>query len=413
MPTVFLTEDDDMTPAKPSTPNKLFTHPHVEDYLEIIAGYREPNGKSNYSIFTVGEPIVSLARYDMKIVPSLAEQTMGGKGYTDRQATLAVQLVLKYERQLYKKGIDIAPVRTPQYRMPIRALDRTSKVWVEDNIIKLRFPYDNKLVEEVRVASKESKGEFKFNRDKKYHEAALTEWNLNWIHTFSVQNNFEIDSTVTDLMSLLLTAEQDTYKIELVYKDNGLAIANAENSLVEYVTDSLGGFDLENILTLSDYAPVLGYTVDKQIEQDIIGNLGTRFWSLCANRQLKVDMLTSSNLVPEIAQYARLTNRFPIFVYEPDLSGRLLTEFNKFFPGAIITLDNKVMDTDVSADVKVVYTSKIPKTQFERIPLMISSAGMLYGGDRQMWIQAAEKVVYFSKDVYNKNTKGQDVCKLA
>jgi hypothetical protein len=77
-----------------------------------------------------------------------------------------------------------------------------------------------------------------------------------------------------------------------------------------------------------------------------------------------------------------------------------------------MTLNNKVMDTNITEDIKIIYTNKIPKTQFDRIPLMISSAGMLYGGDRQMWIQSAEKVVYFSKDVYNKNVKGQDICKL-
>jgi hypothetical protein len=78
-----------------------------------------------------------------------------------------------------------------------------------------------------------------------------------------------------------------------------------------------------------------------------------------------------------------------------------------------MTLDNKVMDTNITEDVKIVYTTKIPRTPLTgRIPLLISSAGMLFGGDRQIWIQGAEKVVYFSKDVYNKTTKGQDVCKL-
>ena len=66
----------------------------------------------------------------------------------------------------------------------------------------------------------------------------------------------------------------------------------------------------------------------------------------------------------------------------------------------------------VDDTTKIVYTSRIPKRQFTRIPIMVSSAGMMYGGDRQMWLQAAEKVVYFSKDVYNKNVKGKDVCKL-
>lgn len=412
MPTILLVEDDDMTTAKP-TPGKIYKHPHVEDYIEIIAGYREPSGKSNYSIFTVGESPISLARYDMKIVPSLAEQTLANKGYTDKQAKLAAELVLKYERQLFKLGVDVTPVKTPEYRLPIREIDRSTKVWIEDGLIKLKFPYDVKLIDAVRDAGKESKGSFKFNRDKKYHEAELTEWNLNWIYGFAQQNHFEVEQPVHDLMKLITEAEKTSYKLELVYQDDRLAITNAESSLVEYINDNLGGFELENILTLSDYAPVLGYTVHSDISNDVIRNFSNRFWSLCANRQLKVDSLTNSNLIPEVVSYAKLTNRFPIFVYEPDLSGRLKTEFNKFFPGAMMTLDNKVMDTDITDDVKVVYTSKIPKVQVSRIPLLVSSAGMLYGGDRQMWIQSAEKVVYFTKDVYNKTTKGQDVCKLS
>jgi hypothetical protein len=264
----------------------------------------------------------------------------------------------------------------------------------------------------VRVAAKESKGQFRFNRNSKIYEADLTEWNLNWIHSFALQHNFEIDTSVTNLMSLLLAVEQSEHKIELQYNNNNFVISNAESSLNEYITNELGGFNLENIFTLCDYAPVLGYTIDKQIEQDVTDNLGPRFWSLCSNRNLKVDQLTSSNLVPEIAEYARLTDRFPIFVYEPDLSGRLHAEFNKFFPGNIVNLDNKLMDNVIDDSTRVIYTSKIPKKHFPRIPLMISSAGMLYGGDKQMWLQAAEKVVYFTNDVYNKTTKGKDVCKL-
>lgn len=413
MPTILLVEDDDMTtPAKPAGHTKLYTHPYVEDYIEIIAGYRKPDGKQNYSIFTVGESPVSLARYDMKIVPSLAEQTLGqSKGYTDKQARLAADLVLKYERQLFKLGIDVSPVRTPEYRLPIREIDRSTRVWVDNNTIKLKFPYDATLIDTVRTATKESKGQFKFNRDTRVHEAALTEWNLNWIYEFAQQHNFNIDTSIKDLMQLVLATEQTDYKIELEYTNNGLAINNAETSLVEYINNFLGGFELSNILTLCDHAPVLGYSVHKDIETDVIRNFNTRFWSLCANRQLKVDTQTSNNLVHDIVAYAKLTNRFPIFVYEPDLSERLKTEFNKFFPGtAMITASNNL--ASIPEDVKVVYATKIPKTPVGRIPLMVSGAGMLYGGDRQMWIQAAEKVVYFTKDVYNKNTKGPEVCKL-
>ena len=390
-----------------------FKHEFVEDYIEIIAGYREVNGKSNHSIFTVGEPIISLARYDMKVVPSLAEQTIGGKGYTDRQAQLAVQLIVKYERQLFKQGIDITPVSTnPQYRLPLRELDRTTRAWVADDVIKLRFPYNLELIEQVRTAGKESKGSIRFNREERVHHAELTEWNVNWIYCFAKQNNFEIDKSLEDLMQIVLDAEKTPYKIELDYSGNDLTITNAPDSMREYVETHLGGFELDNILQLIDYAPILGYTVNSAISNDIIQHLGTRFWSLCANKTLKAEPLVNHNLVEEIVQYARLTNRFPIYVYEPDLSDRLKTEFNKYFPGAMMTLDNKVMDTGITDDVKVVYTTKIPRSPIGRIPMLISSAGMLFGGDRQIWIQTAEKIVYFTKDVYNKNSKGPDVCKL-
>ena len=390
-----------------------FKHPHVEDYIEIIAGYKEPNGKSNYSIFTVGEPLISLARYDMKVIPSLAEQTMGGNGYTDRQAALATQLVIKYERQLFKHGVDISPVSTnPQYRLPLRALDRTTRAWVENDVIKLRFPYDLGLIEQVRTAGKDSKGSIRFNRDERVHHAELTEWNVNWIYSFAKQNNFEIDRSLENLMQIVLTVEKTPYKIELDYSGTDLTITNAPDTLREYIETHLGGFALDNILKLIDYAPILGYTVHPTISADIIQHLGTRFWSLCNNKTLKAEPMVNHNLVQEIAQYARLTNRFPIFVYEPDLSDRLKTEFNKYFPGAVMTLDNKVMDSGITDDVRVVYATKIPRTPISNIPILVSSAGMLFGGDRQIWIQTAEKVVYFTKDVYNKNAKGPDVCKL-
>jgi len=388
-----------------------YKHPHIEDYIEIIAGYREPNGKSNYSIFTVGESPISLARYDMKVIPSLAEQTMANKGYTDKQAALALQLIIKYERQLNKLGLDITPVHTPQYRIPLREIDRESRVWIEDDIIKLKFPYDVKLIEAVRDAGRASKGGIQFNREKRVQELSLTEWNVNWVYTFAQVNNFIIDTSLKTMMQKLLDAEHTPYAIELTYNDGQLAINNAADSLKEYIRDNIG---FDDLLKLIDHAPILGYTVSRAIQDTVIEQCGTRFWSLCANRELKVDPLTSNNLIQDLADYAKQTNRFPIYVFEPDMSDRLLNEFNRFFPGQILRLGNqKTSSITVDPEVKIIYTTKIPRTPITgRIPLLVSSAGMLHGGDRQIWIQTAEKIVYFAKDVYTKNSKGPEVCKL-
>lgn len=386
-----------------------YTHQYVEDYIEIIAGYREPNGKSNYSIFTVGESPLSLARYDMKVVPSLAEQTIAGKGFTDKQAALAVSLIIKYERQLNKLSVDITPVKTPQYRIPLRSIDRESRVWVEGDIVNLKFPYDTKLIDLVRTASKDSKGNIHFNRERRVQELALTEWNVNWVYTFAKVNNFTIDTSLETVMQSLLEAEHNPYAIELTYNDGVLSISNAADSLIEYVNNNVG---FDDLLKLIDHAPILGYTVNSTIRDTVVEQCGTRFWSLCANRELKVDPQTSHDLVKDLATYAEQTNRFPIYVYEADLTDRLLNEFTKHFPNQVFKLGNQKTIPD-DPTIKVIYTNKIPRAPLNgRIPLLVSSAGMLHGGDRQIWIQTAEKIVYFAKDVYTKNSKGPEVCKL-
>lgn len=392
-------------------------HPHVEDYIEIIAGYRDVSGKRNYSsgfgglMISCNDPLISLARYDTKVIPNLAEQTLVScQGYTDRQATLAVSLVLKYERQLAKLGLDVSPIHNPQYRLPVRQIDRTSKVWVADGIIKLRFPYNLDLIEAVRVAAKESKGFIRFNREQKLQEIALTEWNVNWVHTFATENNVEIDSSVQELFDLIIDVEKTLYAIELNYIDNKLSITNAPNSLLEHIEEHYGGLNPDNAMRIMDIAPVLGFSIAADLEQTVIAEFGERFWSLCANRQLKVGSSAGISVVKDIAEYATATQRFPIFVYEPDLSGRLLNEFTELFPDQVVKLENKKI-VEITLDTKVIYTSKIPRQPFASIPLMITSAGMLYGGDRQLWIQTAEKIIYFSKDVYTKTIKDK-ICEL-
>lgn len=390
-----------------------YSYPHVEDYIEIIAGFRAPDGRNKYSIFQLPESPINLARYDVKVVESFAEQSRNAVGFTDKQAKLAVDLVIKYERQLWKKQVDIQPVKeNPQFRLPIRVIDRTTRVWIENDQILIKFPYDIVAIDVVREQAKISCGRIHWNNVKKYWAADLTEYNLNWVYAFGRQRGYEIDASVHNLMSKILDQERQAYAIEL-QAGNSLTITNATIALADYVTDSLGGFGLDNLLTLIDHAPILGYTVNKQIEQVIVETYGTRFWSLCANRELKIDLDNPvQDQIVEIVRYAQETNRFPIYIYEPDMSDRLKTEFGKHFPAtATIELSNNLKS--IPDNVRVVYSNKIPRVPVERIPLLVSSAGMLFGGDRQVWLQTAEKVVYFTKDVYNKTKRGRDICKLA
>lgn len=387
----------------------LITHPHVETYIEIIAGYLQPDGRSA-SVFDLGEPLISLARYDMKIVPSLAKQTLDGLAYTEKQAKLAHDLVIKYERQLTKHGISVETIRQPQYRLPIRSINRTKRVFIEDEHIILQFPFIVELVDQVREYCKISKGCIKFDHTKKYHRADLTEYNLNWIYAFAQQNGFEIDAGVHELMNIILDTEKQGYEINLEIDQDHLTITNAATSMLEYLQDRVGGLQTSNLLRLIDHAPVLGYTVSKDIESAVIQAHGSRFYQLCTNKVLKVEPGYSIDTINDVINYAVLTNRLPVYVYEPDLSLKLLQKISQSVPvDMIYSMDDQHVPPE---NTHIVYLTKIPKKPCGRIPLLISSAGMLFGGNKTNFLQSSEKVVYFTQDVYNKNIKGMDICKL-
>ena len=311
-----------------------------------------------------------------------------------------------------KHGVDVAPVKeAAAYRIPIRKIDRSTRAWIEDGVIKMRFPYNSTHIEQIRNEAKSSQGMIWFHRDEKVWRAELTEYNVSWCYSFARALNFEIDPSLQSVMDQILQVEQDGFKIELVTSGEQLAITNASDSLVDYVEQNLGGLKTDNLLQVVDNAPILGYTVENVISDVIIQAYGTRFWTLCANRELKVDDNGSTqDQIAEVIKYAKETNRFPIFIYEPDLSDKLGTAFAGYFnKDQVSCLDKRESITEHTC---VVHTRKIPKINIDRIPLLVSSAGMMYGGDRQVWIQNAEKIVYFARDVYNKGKQGKDICKL-
>ena len=116
----------------------MVTYTHVEDYLELLAGYDLSNSHS--AIIFPSYKQISLARYDVAIVDSMSAHTVFAGALTDRQAELCVKIVLKYRRQFAKLGIDVSPVENPQFRLPPRKLDRSRRIWLDESKIVIRFP---------------------------------------------------------------------------------------------------------------------------------------------------------------------------------------------------------------------------------------------------------------------------------
>jgi hypothetical protein len=378
------------------------TYKTVEEYLEVIGGYRDPvTLKPDTSWLFSIKPIVSLARYDVKVLESMIQTVSNNQPLTGRQGELACKIVLKYARQLANKSIDVKPVETPVWRMPLRSMDYSQRAWIENDQLLLKFPYNNKYIEDIRDFAKVSQGSVAWDRENKIWTFALTEYNVSWAHTWAVLNQFEIDASLAAVMNQITQVEQQPYAIELQIQ-SGLAISNASTALNTYIQEHLGGFATDNLMRLIDHAPILGYTLATDLADAVVSDYGPRFYNLLISRELKIDPSSKSadDDLESVLDYARAIGRTPVVLYEPDLSDKIFNRVSELYPGQvekIVDIKNAHLST-----AQFIHTTK-PVLTLDRIPLVVSTAGMIFGGDKQVMLQKAEKVVYCTTDVYNKN----------
>jgi hypothetical protein len=382
------------------------TFPTVEDYLEVIVGYRDPvTGKwsSAHGMIFGGTPIINLARYDVEVLNSMANTTANNDSLTQRQADLLCKIITKYRRQLANKNIDVTPVSEPQWRNPIRPMNYSRRVSVVGNDIQVKFPYDVTLIEEFRRFGKDSQGRSQWDRDQKVWVNDITEYNVSWIYTWATHHEFEVDAEVCKLFQTVQACERQPYAIELVWSLTGLDITNASDSLREYIQQHLGGFAEDNLLRLIDHSGPLGYTISEGIAQAVRAEYGVKFYSLLSNRELKVlpDGSVPAQDLDAILDYADTLQRWPVVCFEPDLFGAMLSKLRSRYPADMISANPAGLPT--ATEPRYIHTTKGIRN-LNRIPLLITAAGLIFGGDRAMMIQNAEKIVYAAQDVY---TKGQ------
>jgi hypothetical protein len=364
----------------------MLTYPHVEDYLEYLAGYEV----GITALIMPNVTKISLARYDIQIVNSMANTTAFGTGLTEKQAILACKLVLKYRRQFAKLGIDVTPVENPQFRIPVRKLDTTKAVWIEDDVIMVKFPYNDMLIKELHTyRSEQSQGRVFFDRDAKRWQFAITEPNVNWLYTWADMIGFDIAPAVKELFDKILECEKQPHEIKLVHDNSKYTITNAAKSLLEYIENHLGGFGLDNKIRLVDYSGLGGYTVD----DSILATCPQAMHYISTKHAVHVQ--PSPDNLNMIFDYAEQTNRYPICIFNPTM---FEIDLSRFEEKDIVRFDRngKTATSEYDPyDVKVVYAQKIPKTWDWPVPLMVTTFEMMFGGKKMDWSRRAEKIIYY------------------
>ena len=366
----------------------------VEDYLEFMSG----------KVYLSSTSLVRLARYDTNILNSLANQTMQGTALTDRQAELAITMISKYHRQLLKLGIDTAHhITNPVYRLPLRVVNRNKTVELINNRIIVKFPFSPSVVDQISTYSKNSPGKVEFNKTARHWEIAITEPNMQWVEDFANESSFEISDDFNALMEEINKCDQSDYAIRLQNRNGSLSIDNAPASLVDYINTSLGGFEIDNLLTLVDHAAVIGYTTEQSLINAVTSNVKV-VDDLLLGREINITTVTGDEIL-DIFKYAELVNRWPVYVFDaiPGSSGTLEKLNTLFSPEQFKVITSKETFQPLSPDIKCVYLTQWNLQWEIKIPLLIATSTMMWGAKKRHIVQCSTKVVYYSKIVYNQD----------
>ena len=109
-----------------------------------------------------------------------------------------------------------------------------------------------------------------------------------------------------------------------------------------------------------------------------------------------------STMFEWILDYAELTERLPVYIYDPNDDPMIHKILDKRYKKHEVVKFNDKGQTDTlhysPFNVKILYAVKIPvswNTTHTSVPLVITTVEMMYGGKKMELLNQAEKIVYF------------------
>lgn len=364
---------------------------YIEDYIELMS--EDPLS------WPPKEPLIKLARYDEPIVASMGDQVRRSLSFTDKQSLLAHKIVTKYRKQWASVGYDVSDqIDNPKFKLGIRVIDRRKLITVDDKNIIIKFPYDQDLISKLRATVHEIPGRLHWHQPSHCWQAALIEQRLIWAKEFGASNNFDFSQEFENTLAHVL--DQNDYAIQLTQTDSGYCINNGETSLVEYVDANIG-FEQDNLIKLIDVSPILAYQVDPVLLQQVREKHGDTLVALMTSRNFNFTFPERINNFDQVVEYAELTGRFPIYVYETG-SNMLKYQIQSLFDKQDVLMSGHhlLSEEDIKKTYKIVYYSNW-KNIIHTMPLLVTMHTLTIGIRRQQVSELAEKLISFTHIVNN------------
>ena len=227
--------------------------------------------------------LLGMQYHDQSAARSFYNSLRAGKDLTEKQGAYVLKIIHKY-RNSVKPFIDVEPhLEHPMWRKPFRVVDRSKKVWVEQEatrtpLICLKFPYDLKDDFEQAFRPYHGNGHY-WNTERKIRQINLYRANIVEIQEWVEKHNFEIDDTFVSSVDQIeeIWQERNNYKPYSVIEDGEVVLKNCAEEVEDYFLKKSNG-NLVNDLFLAKSMNYPLKNPNNDIAQKISSNRNNTFW---------------------------------------------------------------------------------------------------------------------------------------
>jgi hypothetical protein len=275
---------------------------YVEDIILELSGV-DQNG------LWIGKKPFEVSKFDLKYIDSFAISLIEGKYLTDKQQKLAIKILFRNKFELinaYNLDAD-SFFSNPPWKNSPRSIDRTKKIYIDNNCICLKSPYDQAVIDKIKLSARNYKNiSFKFDTNTKLYTFPITEPNLKFLVTNF--ENFKKDCKILELYEQIKIIEEhpELYvpmvcleNNEFVYKNTHSSIpAPSKNDLIQVLWEArkygitVWDNEIESILNLESTCQVSKKFLKTPCESTYIVDQQ----SIC-NLQLFKKLIESSNKI--------------------------------------------------------------------------------------------------------------------
>ena len=257
----------------------------IEYCIEVMEGSKKPPVDK-------WQHTVKLARSDVSFVHNAMYYIANGQGLTELQRSLAVKLTLKYRRQFKKMGLAVEPiVENPVWKTPLREVDRTKSVEVDDNFIYIRFPYEQDKIRELHQKVRDGvlidEGmKSQWNPELKFWKFEKLEPNFihlyNWAKDIGFTVGEKMEQEYKSYKKIL--DNKSKYSIHASIKDGQIVLNNAPEELENYWNKKVAHLsDLEKVKKCTELAI--------KLDNEVLNyyNYNSMQKTVLSNRKMKID----------------------------------------------------------------------------------------------------------------------------